>query len=217
VAASRLPPPTTAELAAAVDAAAESLILTVGRSAEDLHPKISPPQLRALLVLEQRETTNLGELAAELGTIASSASRLCDRLQAAGLIVRRPGRPDRRAICLELTEEAVRLLERLREARRSQLAAIVGQMSTAGAAALLSGLEEFSAVVADREIPVSDAGTGDMVHDGMLNNRRVPDGIMSDGILTDGFVTDGFVTDGFVTDGFVDDGVVIRKEGGLSG
>lgn len=149
--ASRLPPPTTAELASAVDEAAETLVLTFGRSAEDLHPKISPPQLRALLVLERRESTNLGELAAELGTIASSASRLCDRLQAAGLIVRRPGRPDRRAICLELTEDAIRLLERLRDARRAQLAAIVGQMSTTGAAALLSSLEEFSSVVEARK------------------------------------------------------------------
>jgi DNA-binding MarR family transcriptional regulator len=151
MAASRLPPQRPADFAAAVDGAAESLVLAIGRSAEDLHPRLSPPQLRALLVLEGRRSTHLGELAAELGTIPSSASRLCDRLQAAGLLVRRVGELDRRAICLELTTDATQLLDRIREARRAQLTAVLERMSTGGRAALLNGLEEFSSVAAEAD------------------------------------------------------------------
>lgn len=126
-------------------------MLTIGRSAEDLHPRMSPPQLRTLLVLERRNSIHLGELAAELGTIPSSASRLCDRLQAAGLLVRRVGELDRRAICLELTAEATRLLDRIRQARRAQLTAVLERMSPGGRAALLNGLEEFTSAAGQRD------------------------------------------------------------------
>src|SRR5437870_1969274 len=92
-----------ADLAAAVEAAAEALVIVWGRGTEGVYPQVSPSQLRALLVIERHQSITLGKLADELGAIPSSASRLCDRLEAAGLVVRRAGLADRREVSLELT------------------------------------------------------------------------------------------------------------------
>jgi DNA-binding MarR family transcriptional regulator len=80
--------------------------------------------------------------------ILSSASRLCDRLVAAGLIDREPSRADRREIALTLTPHGVGLLANLRAERRRRLAAVLAGMSETSRTALLRGLREF-ALVAD--------------------------------------------------------------------
>ena len=56
--------------------------------------------------------------------LLSSASRLCDRLVAAGMLEREPGRYDRREISLHLTPAATRLLtgSGLSRSRRSPAA-----------------------------------------------------------------------------------------------
>nr|WP_086788542.1 MarR family transcriptional regulator [Crossiella equi] len=132
-----------AELAAAVEAAAETLVIVWGRAAESVHPKVSPSQLGALLVVERHRSITLGRLAEELGAIPSSASRLCDRLQAAGLLARRSNLTDRREVSLELTKDGSRLLEQLRSARQAELAKVLDAMSPAEQNALLSGLAGF--------------------------------------------------------------------------
>ncbi len=86
-----------AELSAAVEAAAEVLVIVWGRAQESLQQPVSASQLRALLVVDKAGEINLNGLAEELGAIPSSASRLCDRLQAAGLLTRTTGRTDRSA------------------------------------------------------------------------------------------------------------------------
>ncbi len=48
----------------------------------------APAQLRALLTIERAGRLNLNKLAAALGASASAASRLCDRMEAAGLLSR---------------------------------------------------------------------------------------------------------------------------------
>ncbi|SDN56210.1 MarR family winged helix-turn-helix transcriptional regulator [Allokutzneria albata] len=132
-----------ADIAAAVEAAAEALVIVWGRSSERLHPKVSPSQLRALLVVEQNGALTLGGLAEELGAIPSSASRLCDRLQAAGLLARTTGSTDRREVSLRLTKDGQRLLEELRLTRREELAGVLGAMNPQARDALLAGLDAF--------------------------------------------------------------------------
>jgi DNA-binding MarR family transcriptional regulator len=131
--------------ATAIDDAAHSLLLAFDAAREQATPRLSGPQLNALLAVERTEGINLGGLAAEMSMLLSSASRLCDRLVASGMIERVPGQADRREIALYLTSASRTLLGELRQARRLALVAVLQKMSGSGRAALLRGLTEFAA------------------------------------------------------------------------
>ena len=130
--------------AAAVDDAAPALLAAWDAARQRATPLLSGPQLNALLVVEREEGINLRGLAAQLRMILSSASRLCDRLVASGLIEREPGRADRREIALFLTPSSRQLLADLRATRRELLTDVLERMTPAGRAALLRGLTEFA-------------------------------------------------------------------------
>ncbi|SIR67256.1 MarR family winged helix-turn-helix transcriptional regulator [Micromonospora avicenniae] len=129
--------------AAALDAAAGALLTVWEAARERTTSRVSGAQLRAVMVVEQHDGINLRRLASRLDMLLSSASRLCDRLVAAGMLEREPGRLDRREIALHLTPEARRLLTELREDRREQLARILSGMTAQGREALLHGMREF--------------------------------------------------------------------------
>ncbi|MGV9215399.1 MarR family winged helix-turn-helix transcriptional regulator [Micromonospora sp. RB23] len=133
-------------MAAALDAAAGALLGVWDSAREATASRVSGAQLRAVMVVEQYDGINLRRLAARLDMLLSSASRLCDRLVAAGMLEREPGRFDRREISLHLTPEARRLLAELRNDRQERLAAVLAAMSPAGRAALVSGVREFDEV-----------------------------------------------------------------------
>jgi DNA-binding MarR family transcriptional regulator len=143
---------------AAIDDAARVLLVTWDVAREQVTPRLSWSQLNALLVVEQSEGVNLGGLAAELKMLLSSASRLCDRLVASGLVERVPGRADRREIAIYLPASARTLLTELRTVRHGALGQVLEQMSTAGRAALLRGLTEF-AVASERSGVLKEAKT----------------------------------------------------------
>ena len=135
--------------AAAVDDAAQALLSAWDTAREQATPRLSWPQLNALIVVEQQQGINLRGLAGQLKMILSSASRLCDRLVAAGLVERVPGRVDRREIALYLTPSSRQLLDELRVARREILTEVLDRMSATGRAALVRGLTEFAAIAAE--------------------------------------------------------------------
>ncbi|HEV8173738.1 MAG TPA: MarR family transcriptional regulator [Actinoplanes sp.] len=135
--------------AAAVDDAAQALLAAWDAAREQATPRLSGPQLSALLVVERAEGINLRGLAGELKMLLSSASRLCDRLVASGMVERVPGRADRREIALYLTPSSRQLLDELRLTRRELLSTVLERMSATGRAALIRGLTEFAAA-ADR-------------------------------------------------------------------
>jgi DNA-binding MarR family transcriptional regulator len=72
------------------------------RAADELGD-LSAVQLRALTILPDNARGNLNGLAAAMGVTVSTASRLVDRLVAAGLVDRRPSPQTRREISLSLT------------------------------------------------------------------------------------------------------------------
>jgi DNA-binding MarR family transcriptional regulator len=135
--------------AAAVDDAAQALLSAWDAAREQATPRLSWPQLSALLVVERSEGINLRGLAGELKMLLSSASRLCDRLVASGMVERVPGRVDRREIALFLTSSSRQLLDELRRTRRQMLATVLERMSPGGRAALIRGLGEFAATAND--------------------------------------------------------------------
>jgi DNA-binding MarR family transcriptional regulator len=138
-------------IAAAVDSAAGALLAVWDAAREQATSHLSGSQLRALLVVEECDGINLRGLANRLGMILSSASRLCDRLVAAGVLEREPGRADRREISLHLSPAGQTLLDELRINRRSRLAAVLMAMSPSGRQTLLDGLREFDAASQARE------------------------------------------------------------------
>jgi DNA-binding MarR family transcriptional regulator len=131
--------------AAAIDDAAQTLLVAFDIAREQVTPRLSWSQLNALLAVERAEGINLGGLATALKMLLSSASRLCDRLVASGLVERVPGRADRREIALYLTPSSRALLRELRDSRRTALGGVLERMSGSGRAARRRGRTEFAA------------------------------------------------------------------------
>ena len=110
---------------------------------EEVGVAVPPVQLRALLVIDRAGSLNLSRLAGLLGASASAASRLCDRMQAAGLVSRDRAVVSRREIVVVPTESGRRLAEWVRGRRRAALGGLLAEMSAAGREALARGLGEL--------------------------------------------------------------------------
>jgi DNA-binding MarR family transcriptional regulator len=150
--------PAAAQRAAAeVEAAAEALVGIWAHVAESLDVRVSPTQLRALTAVGRYGELNLSQLAEALGALPSSASRLCDRLEAAGLLTRDTGRASRRAVSLRLTQEGEALLEQARTSRQEQIALVLGAMSPADRADLAQGLAAFQRAAEPEGLPTASS------------------------------------------------------------
>ncbi len=114
------------------------------RAVEEVGAAVPPVQLRALLVIDRAGSLNLSRLAGLLGASASAASRLCDRMQAAGLVSRDRAVVSRREIVVVPTESGRRLAEWVRGRREAALVGLLGGMTEVGRAALAQGLAELA-------------------------------------------------------------------------
>src|SRR5690349_18320325 len=114
------------DAAAAVESTVESLLGVLESARLAQYPAVPPAQLRVLTIVSRGEHTNMSRLAETLDVVPSSASRLCDRLEATGLLRRVPDPRDRREVRLTLTPAALRLLEELRERRTAAIAEVLG-------------------------------------------------------------------------------------------
>jgi DNA-binding MarR family transcriptional regulator len=150
-------PDTVAAIAAAVDGAAGSMLAVWDRAREHAVGQLSSSQLRALIVVHANDGINLRGLARHLDMLLSSASRLVDRLVAAGLLDREPGRVDRREISLHLSPAGHGLLAAIRTERQRRLIGVLSGMSVAGRQALLRGLSEFDAIAQADQPPATAA------------------------------------------------------------
>jgi len=115
------------------------------RSLEELGAAVPPAQMRALLIIGGAGSLNLSRLAEALGASASAASRLVDRMQAAGLLTRDRAAASRREIVLVPTESGLRLAEWVRGRRRAALSQVLQAMTPDGRQALARGLRELAA------------------------------------------------------------------------
>ncbi|MEV6959657.1 MarR family transcriptional regulator [Streptomyces sp. NPDC051207] len=139
--------------------AAELLEVVWGRATT---APASASQLRVLHVLEHHDGINLRTLAETLASTPPSTSRLCDRLQAAGLVERATSPSDRREVRLRLSSRGRAFLADLRTRREQELQKLVAAMPVAQRTALLEGLEAFRAAAATQihvEAPGSESRT----------------------------------------------------------
>ena len=120
------------------------LIEACERAVEERLADVPPAQMRALLTIEQAGSLNLSRLADALGAKLSPASRLVDRMQAAGLLTRDRSAASRREIVLVPTEAGRQLAEWVRSRRRTAIREVMQTMSPDGRAALAEGLRELA-------------------------------------------------------------------------
>lgn len=118
--------------------------------------RLSPHQLRALHALEAAPGANLTMLAERLEAGLPTVSRLCDRLEAAGLLLREAAAHNRREIRLRLTAHGRDILAEVAELRSRALAEGVRGMAPDDRAALERGLRAF--VAAQRNPPSAEGG-----------------------------------------------------------
>ena len=133
------------DVAAAVESTVESLFAVLEAARLTHLPAVPPAQLRVLAILSAAREANMNRLAEALDVVPSSASRLCDRLEATGLLRRVPDPRDRREVRLLLTPAAERLLDELRERRRSAIGAVLERMTAVERQELARALAAFDA------------------------------------------------------------------------
>jgi DNA-binding MarR family transcriptional regulator len=143
-------------LAAAIEAAAEALIGVLDSAASRHNVSVSPTQLRVLSLIISHPDANVNRLADLLDVVPSSASRLCDRLEAVGLVRRVADPRDRREVRLIPTAAAETLLRELKERRHQAVQAVLDRMPHRAQHELLLALAEFGQAAA---MTAGQAGT----------------------------------------------------------
>jgi DNA-binding MarR family transcriptional regulator len=109
-----------------------------------MEENVSPSHLRALQSLDHLGGAKVTALGEALGVPPSTASRISDRLTAAGLITREVAADNRRATWLELTPAGRAILSDLAGARAKALERVTEAMSPEERDALLLGAEGFA-------------------------------------------------------------------------
>ncbi|MEU6969496.1 MarR family transcriptional regulator [Kitasatospora aureofaciens] len=139
------PLPGRPDAAAIASSVVELLEVLWGGGRDLVAAPVSVSQLRVLYVLEASDGINLRTLTQALDTRPSSASRLCDRLEAIGLVQRNPSAASRRELELHLTAPGRAFLAGLRADREQSLERVLEAMPDADRRALMSGLTSFRA------------------------------------------------------------------------
>ncbi|MER7408194.1 MarR family winged helix-turn-helix transcriptional regulator [Streptomyces sp. NPDC000070] len=132
-------------VAAQIADAVESLTALWSVAAQDASLRLSLHQLRALRALEAAPGLNLTALADRLDIGLPTASRLCDRLAAAGLLERAPHPDTRREVQLWLTTHGQHVLGDVAGRRAQALTRALAAMEPGERAALSRGLRGFLA------------------------------------------------------------------------
>ncbi|MEU6687982.1 MarR family winged helix-turn-helix transcriptional regulator [Streptomyces sp. NPDC046832] len=130
-------------VAAQITDAVESLVALWSVAAQEASLRLSPHQLRALRTVQAAPGLNLTALADGLDIGLPTASRLCDRLAAAGLLERAPHPVTRREVQLWLTTHGQHVLDDVAVRRAQALTAALAAMKPAERAALSRGLRGF--------------------------------------------------------------------------
>jgi DNA-binding MarR family transcriptional regulator len=100
----------------------------IAESLANLRPAITAAQWR-VVVLASEGNCNVSAVADDLGVHRSNATRVCDRLVAAGLLRRRRADEDKRQVLLVLTPAGRRLFNKAMDYRRSRLAEAMALMT----------------------------------------------------------------------------------------
>jgi DNA-binding MarR family transcriptional regulator len=87
---------------------------------------------------------NVGNLADALAVHQSTATRLCDRLVARGLVDRKPSAQSRREVVLSLTRSGQALIRSVTDRRRAEIDAAMAKLSATQRAAITDAFTTFA-------------------------------------------------------------------------
>ncbi|MGW7080009.1 MarR family winged helix-turn-helix transcriptional regulator [Streptomyces sp. NPDC054866] len=144
------------ELTEETSAAVETLVSLWARAYRAVSPRLSALQLEALLITRRNPGINLTGLAVEVGAALPAVSRLCDRLEAAGLLCREPAPTSRREIGLALTQQGTEIIDALLSRRSELFGDVLSRMPTAARRQFVAGLREFSDAARTRHLNGSE-------------------------------------------------------------
>jgi DNA-binding MarR family transcriptional regulator len=133
------------EVVEAVLASSRALVALSARSIADTQD-VTLPQYRMLVVLDQ-SPTNLKALAEALDVTPSTAMRMIDRLEVAGLVRRSVPPQDRRVTNLELTTAGKRVVRQVTTRRRRDLRKVIEQVPADQHEALADAMSSFAEAV----------------------------------------------------------------------
>jgi DNA-binding MarR family transcriptional regulator len=139
--------PDGGEISWVVDAvlgASRVLVAVAARSLASVDPDVTLPQFRALVVLASRGVLQPAALADVLGVHPSTATRMCDRLVAKGLITREVSSTNRREVVIGLTPRGRRVVDSVNRRRRKEITAIIESVSKSQRASMVRSLRVFA-------------------------------------------------------------------------
>ncbi len=125
-------------------AAANVMMRVAARSVVEVEDVVTTPQLRILMLISGSGPQSIGSVAAELNVHPSNATRPCEKLVRAGLIMRSPDPSDRRFVQLELTARGAALVEHVLSERRAAMAEVFAQLSPEERAKVTDAFELFA-------------------------------------------------------------------------
>ncbi|MCE3551805.1 MarR family transcriptional regulator [Pseudonocardia sp. RS11V-5] len=134
----------TEDLVDAVMTASRALLAVVARSLAAVDEDVTLPQYRALIVLGQRGAQRPADLATTLAVTPSTATRMCDRLVAKGLIDRDRVAEDRREVRVALSVRGRALVEEVTRRRRGEIAGLLETLPQADHHAVIGALRTFA-------------------------------------------------------------------------
>ena len=148
------PSPTRDEVDAAMSAA-RAFIAVCAKSVASVEDRVTLPQLRVLVMIASQGSQNLASVAQALGVHPSNATRRCDKLVDAGLILRGEDPADRRNLTLQLTPAGHQLVAKMTEHRRAAIENVLAKMPASLRHNLVPALVAFAEAAG--ELPSSEA------------------------------------------------------------
>lgn len=126
-----------------------SLLGVVARSLGDALDQVTLPQFRVLVLLTASGPTQMSVLAEQLNAVPSTFTRVIDRLEAGGWVVRSHSSGDRRQVLVTSTTLSRQLVDEVTERRRKQIASILSRLDSTQQSSLLNAFEAFTAAAGE--------------------------------------------------------------------
>src|SRR5690242_17396791 len=133
----------------AVLVASRALVGVAARSLAGTEDTVTLVQYRALVLLAARGEMNVGGLAEALDVHQSTATRLCDRLVARGLVDRMHSPQNRREVVVSLTRDGQALIRSVTAKRRAEIDRIMQRLPAKQRGAVNDAFMLFAAAAAE--------------------------------------------------------------------
>jgi DNA-binding MarR family transcriptional regulator len=115
-------------------------------------PAMSVPQFRVLAFLDRHGPANLSAAAEHVGTTLPSMSRMVQALVEHQMVLRQAGSPDRRTVCLELSDKGRQVLQVARQGTAKQLAGLIGSLSPGEVSQLKLAMNLLKQMLASKDL-----------------------------------------------------------------